>query len=66
MTSERSWSQRLWATEHVIGVVAAFAICGIVVRYTGDTDLLLAIGSGLGGGALAYLMARLHLTRSGK
>jgi hypothetical protein len=44
--------------------MAAFAVAlivgAIVVRYTGDTDVLPAIASGLGGGMLAYLAVRLH------
>lgn len=63
MTPGKAWHQRLLAAEHIAALVVAFAICAIVVRYTGDTDLLLAIGSGVGGGALAYLAARLHLRR---
>lgn len=58
---ELQW--RRWSVWHVLAVLLAFAVCTAVFRYTGDSDLFLAIGSGLGTGMLAWLLAHLHRNR---
>jgi hypothetical protein len=58
-----TWRKRILATEHIIAVLVAIVSGAIVVRYTGDSDLLLAAGSGVGSGALAFLATRLHSRR---
>lgn len=60
MKTAYSWRHRIGAAEHVAAFAVALIVGAIVVRYTGDTDVLPAIGSGLGGGILAYLAVRLH------
>src|SRR5690348_7002399 len=40
----RKW----WSMWHVLAVLLAFAVCGTVFRYTGDADVFLALGSGVG------------------
>lgn len=56
-------SRRWWSMWHVFAVLLAFAVCGVVFRYTGDSDVFLALGSGVGAGALAWLLAHLHMNR---
>lgn len=56
-------SRKWWSVWHVLAVFVAFAVCAAVFRYTGDSDVFLAIGSGAGTGLLAWLLAHLHVNR---
>jgi hypothetical protein len=47
-----------WAWPHVIGVAIAIAVYFIVYRFTGDSDLLLALVSGAGGMAASWAYIR--------
>lgn len=42
---------------HALAVLAGIAVFGLVFTYTGDSDLLFALGSGLGGTLLFYFLA---------
>jgi hypothetical protein len=46
----------VWRVEHTVVIVCAVLIAAIVFLYSGDTDPLFAIGSGVGAGMLAYLI----------
>ena len=56
-------TNRWWSPWHVLAVFLAFAVCTAVFRYTGDADVFLAIGSGLGTGLVAWSFAHLHVNR---
>ncbi len=53
----------LWRTEHVIALLAAIIVVIIVFQFTGESELFIAIGSGMGAGGLAWLLSWLHLQR---
>ena len=46
--------------EHVLFLCVAILVGGAIYVYSGDADLLFAIGGGLGAGALTYVGARLR------
>ena len=46
---------------HVLAVLAGVACFAIVYLYTGDSDLLFAISSGLAVGALSYVTTNLAI-----
>jgi hypothetical protein len=45
----------------VTAVLIGFVVAIIVFRYTGDSDIVLAIGSGAGIGLVGWLLAYFHL-----
>jgi hypothetical protein len=47
--------------EHILVLCVAILVGGAIYVYSGDADLLFAIGAGLGAGALTYIGARLRL-----
>lgn len=47
-----------WAWPHVVGVVVAIAAYFVIYRYTGDSDLFIAVAMGAGGMALTWLYLR--------
>ena len=51
------------ATLHTAAIIAGVLVFAVVFTYTGDADLLFAIGGGLGTGLLIYLTA--HIFRDG-
>jgi hypothetical protein len=54
-------TRRYWTIWHVAVVFAALVVAITVFRYTGDSDVVLAIGSGAGTGLVGWLFAHLHL-----
>lgn len=60
MIARSSWRGALL---HTAAVAATLLVFAIVFTYTGDADLLFAIGGGLGTGLLVYLTA--HIFRDG-
>ena len=46
---------------HVLAVLGGVACFAIVYRYTGDSDFLFAISSGLAVGALSYVATNLAI-----
>lgn len=54
--------RRYWSPWHIAAVVLAFAVAILVFRYTGDADVILAVGSGAGVGLVAWLLAHFHLS----
>jgi len=42
---------------HILAVAAGLAVTGLVFLYTGDADLFLAVGSGMGALCLVYVAA---------
>jgi hypothetical protein len=52
--------RRYWTPFHVLSLLAAFGICIVVFRYTGDSDPFFAIGSGMGFAAFAWVLNHLH------
>ena len=51
---------------HTAAIIAAAAVFAIIFTYTGDADLLFAIGGGLGTGLLIYLTAHVFRDPSGE
>jgi predicted GH43/DUF377 family glycosyl hydrolase len=47
--------------EHILFLCVAILVGGAIYVYSGDADLLFAIGAGLGAGALTYIGARVRL-----
>jgi hypothetical protein len=47
--------------EHILFLCVAIVVGGTIYIYSGDADLLFAIGAGLGAGTLTYIGARLKL-----
>ena len=47
--------------EHILFLCVGILVGGTIYGYSGDVDLLSAIGAGLGAGALTYIGARLKL-----
>jgi len=56
-----STTKRYWSPFHIAAVLAGFIVAIAVFRYTGDSDVVLAIGSGAGIGLIGWLLAYLHL-----
>ncbi|HKQ45785.1 MAG TPA: hypothetical protein VJS47_10355 [Rhizomicrobium sp.] len=57
MTSQRPVWQS--ARQHVAAAAFGMAIFGLVFVYTGDSDMLAAVISGLEGSLLIYLLAQI-------
>ncbi|HJT41942.1 MAG TPA: hypothetical protein VJ750_00420 [Rhizomicrobium sp.] len=57
MTSQRPVWQS--ARQHLAAAAFGMAIFGLVFVYTGDSDMLVAIISGLEGSLLIYLLAQI-------
>ncbi len=51
---------------HTAAVIAAVVVFAIIFTYTGDADLLFAIGGGLGTGLLIYLTVHLFHDPAGE
>ncbi len=51
---------------HVAAVLAGALIFMLAFIYTGDSDLLFAVGTGLGGSFLFYIAARWGLCGAGE
>lgn len=47
-----------WAWPHAIGVILALAVYFTVYRFTGDSDLFIAVASGAGGAAATWAYIR--------
>lgn len=59
LANEKGW---LCPTaEHILFLCVGILVGGTIYVYSGDVDLLSAIGAGLGAGALTYIGARLKL-----
>jgi len=54
------------AALHAAALLAAIAVFAVIFTYTGDADLLFAIGGGLGTGLLIYLTAHIFRDPSGE
>ena len=52
---------RAWRLRHVIAVIAGAICFAVVYVYTGDSDLLVAVASGLAMAAISYPAAYLSL-----
>lgn len=59
--TQGSSTQRYWSVWHVAAVVVGFIVAIVVFRYTGDSDVVLALGSGTGIGLIGWFLAYLHL-----
>jgi hypothetical protein len=46
---------------HLAAVFVGLAIFALVYRYSGDSDLLMAVTGGMGGSVLTYMLARLGI-----
>ena len=55
--------RRYWTAWHIAAIVLGFVIAGVIFRYTGDADFVLAAGTGTGAGGLAWLLAHFHLSQ---
>jgi hypothetical protein len=55
--------RRYWTPWHIAAVLLGFVIAGVIFRYTGDADFMLAAGTGAGVGGLAWLLAHFHLSQ---
>ena len=53
-------------TLHTAAIVAGLIVFAVVFTYTGDADLLFAIGGGLSTGLLIYLTAHIFRDPSGE
>ncbi len=51
---------------HTAALIAAVVVFAIIFTYTGDADLLFAIGGGLGTGLLIYLTVHLFRDPAGE
>lgn len=47
-----------WAWPHVVGVAIAIAVYFVVYRFTGDSDVFLALATGAGGMAATWAYIR--------
>ena len=56
-----SSTKRYWSAWHVAAVLIGFVVAAVVFRYTGDSDVVLALGSGAGIGLVGWILAYLHL-----
>lgn len=57
-------SQRwYWRIEHIFAIAAAIVVGIIIFEFTGESELFLAIGSGMGIGMIAWITSYLHLRR---
>lgn len=54
---------RYWTVWYVVALLFAFAAAIDVFRYTGDFDVVLALGSAVGIGLFGWLAAHLHIDR---
>jgi hypothetical protein len=54
--SRRAWRPQL---QHMAAAVVGIVIFALVFTYTGDSDLLIALTSGMGGILMVYLLAQL-------
>ena len=50
----------LWMARHYAALLVGLAAFMLVYLYTGDADLLFAVGSGLGASVLLYTGMQLH------
>ena len=57
----RSSTRQYWSVWHVAAVLIGFIVAVVVFRYTGDSDVVLALGSGAGIGLAGWFLAYLHL-----
>jgi hypothetical protein len=55
-----------WAWPHVIAVAVAMIVYYFIFRYTGEADLLVAVGGAVAMGGAAWLAAWHYLFRAGK
>lgn len=55
--------RRIWRLEHVFALLTAIAVGIAIYRFTGETDIFLAVGSGVGMGAVTWIASWLHLRR---
>jgi len=44
---------------HLASAIVGLAIFALVYRYSGDSDLFMAVTGGMGGSLLTYMLARL-------
>jgi len=51
-----------WTPWHIAAVVLAFVVAIVVFRFTGDADIIVAVGTGAGVGLIAWLLAHFHLS----
>ncbi len=56
VTPRRAWRPQL---QHLAAVIVGMVIFALVFIYTGDSDVLIAASSGMGGILLVYLLAQL-------
>jgi hypothetical protein len=54
-------TRRYWSVWHVAAVLIGFVVAVVVFRYTGDSDVVLALGSGAGIALAGWVLAYLHL-----
>ena len=54
------------AALHAAALLTAIVVFAVIFTYTGDADLLFAIGGGLGTGLLIYLTAHIFRDPSGE
>ena len=52
--------RRYWSPFHIAAVLFAFVVAIAVFRYTGDSDVVLAAGTGAGAGLISWLLAHFH------
>jgi hypothetical protein len=52
-----------WRLEHNLALIAGVATFMLVYLYTGDADLLFAVGSGLAAGAFIFVTASFRTRR---
>lgn len=50
-----------WAWPHVIGVLVAIVVYFVIYRFTGDSDLFIAVATGAGGMAMTWAYLRLFV-----
>jgi hypothetical protein len=55
-----------WAWPHVIAVAIAMVAYYFIFRFTGDADLLIAIGGAVAMGGVSWLAAWHYLFRAGR
>ncbi len=60
---EEAAERHNWRPEHIIALLVAIFAGIIVFMFTGDAEPFVAIGSGVGLGALSWILSYLHLRR---
>jgi hypothetical protein len=63
MSRQASWRA---ATLHTAAIVTGLLVFAVIFTYTGDADLLFAIGGGLGTGLLIYLTVHIFRDPAGE